>query len=289
MSLNSFSPASTLLNRHLTFIGGGNMARAIIGGLLKQGLLTKNITVVEPHSVTRQRLIHDFAIDVLEHPDETIAQSNVLIMAVKPQVFPEVAKNLTPYFANLTPENTPLVFSIAAGIRLMDMQRWFGHTRLVRAMPNTPALIGQGVTGLVAHDSLNASERALIDAIAQAIGDTEWVENESLIDSITAVSGSGPAYVFYILEAMQAAAVTLGLDAEAGRRLAIQTFAGATELARRSPEALSTLREQVTSKGGTTYAALTVLQERGVHEAFQAALAAAAARGKELGEQLGQK
>jgi pyrroline-5-carboxylate reductase len=183
---------------------------------------------------------------------------------------------------------TPLLLSIAAGIRAADLSRWLGgYGAIVRTMPNTPALIGMGVTGMVASGGVSAQQRDAADQIMKAVGSTVWLDNEALIDPVTAVSGSGPAYVFYFIEAMQQAALEMGLTAEQGTQLAIATFTGAAQLAAQSPDPVSVLRERVTSKGGTTYAALTSMEEDGVKAAIVKALHAAAARGKELGEQLG--
>ena len=180
------------------------------------------------------------------------------------------------------------MLSIAAGIRGADLSRWLGgHGAIVRTMPNTPALIGQGITGMAALPGVSPSQREAADAIMRAVGATVWLDDESLIDPVTAVSGSGPAYVFYFIEAMQQAAQELGLSAEQGTQLAIATFTGAAQLAAQSPDPVSVLRERVTSKGGTTYAALTSMEASGVKEGIVKALLAAAARGKELGEEFG--
>jgi pyrroline-5-carboxylate reductase len=181
-----------------------------------------------------------------------------------------------------------LVLSIAAGIRAKDLSRWLnGHTAIVRTMPNTPALIGKGITGMVAMEGVSSQQREAADAIMCAVGATVWLDDETLIDPVTAVSGSGPAYVFYFIEAMQQAAQEMGLTAEQGKQLAIATFVGASQLAAESSESISLLRERVTSKGGTTYAALTSMEASGVKDAIVKAMKAAAARGKELGEEFG--
>jgi pyrroline-5-carboxylate reductase len=178
--------------------------------------------------------------------------------------------------------------SIAAGIRAVDLSRWLGgHDAIVRTMPNTPALVGMGITGLAALPGVSVAQKEAAESILQAVGQTVWLNDESQIDAVTAISGSGPAYVFYFIEAMQQAAVELGLSAEQGKQLALATFAGATELAAQSAEPVSFLRERVTSKGGTTFAALTSMQNSGVQQAIVQALHAAAARGKELGEEFG--
>jgi pyrroline-5-carboxylate reductase len=204
------------------------------------------------------------------------------VLAVKPQQMREVVATLLPYLKN------QLVISIAAGIRAEDLSRWLnGHKMIVRAMPNTPALIGKGITGLVALSGVTEEQKQIANAIMQAVGETVWLEHEEQINAVTAVSGSGPAYVFYFLEAMQAAAIELGLSAEQGKQLALATFAGATELAAQSDQTLAQLRENVTSKGGTTYAALTSMQNNQVALSIVQALHAASQRGEELGVELG--
>ncbi len=183
---------------------------------------------------------------------------------------------------------TQLIVSIAAGIRAVDLSRWLnGHAAIVRCMPNTPALIGKGITGMAALDGVTSQQRDMADTILRAVGATVWLDNEALIDPVTAVSGSGPAYVFYFIEAMQQAALEMGLSEEQGTQLAIATFAGASQLAAQSVEPVSMLRERVTSKGGTTYAALTSMEADGVKQAIVRALHAASSRGKELGEEFG--
>ncbi|SPA45495.1 Pyrroline-5-carboxylate reductase (fragment) [Cupriavidus taiwanensis] len=210
----------------------------------------------------------------------------MLVLAVKPQQFRDAAAQLLPHLPAGGRGN--LVISVAAGIRLQDMQRWLGgHTRVVRAMPNTPALSGMGMTGLAAPAGLSAADRAIASAVAEAVGKCVWVDGDDQIDAVTAISGSGPAYVFYFIEAMQRAATEMGLSAEQGRELAVETFRGAATLAGQSPEPVATLRERVTSKGGTTYAALTAMDAGGIADAFVRAMHAAAARGKEMGAEFG--
>jgi len=264
------------------FIGGGNMAAALIGGLA--GKLTDggNIHVVDLNPESLEKLNQRFGVTTALQVDDALARVDVIVLAVKPQQMRQVADSLKPFIG------TQLVLSIAAGIRSVDLSRWLGgHQAVVRAMPNTPALIGKGITGLVATAGVSAEQRAGADAILRAVGTTIWLASEDLIDPVTAVSGSGPAYVFYFMEAMQQAAAELGLSAEQGVELAKATFAGAVELAIRSPEPLSVLRERVTSKGGTTYAALTSMENDGVGPRIITAIKAAAARGKELGEEFG--
>lgn len=266
----------------ISFIGGGNMATALIGGLAGKLTAGANIHVVDLNVEALQKLQQKFGVTAAQQIGAEIARSDVVVLAVKPQQMKDVVAQLKPQVAS------QLVLSIAAGIRAVDLSRWLnGHTAIVRTMPNTPALIGQGITGMVAMDGVSASQRAAADAIMRAVGATVWLDDEALIDPVTAVSGSGPAYVFYFIEAMQQAAQEMGLSAEQGTQLAIATFVGASQLAAQSTEPVSLLRERVTSKGGTTYAALTSMEESGVKDAIARALKAAAARGKALGEEFG--
>ncbi|MGZ3240765.1 MAG: pyrroline-5-carboxylate reductase [Burkholderiaceae bacterium] len=264
------------------FIGGGNMATALLGGLANKLTAGSNIHVVDRNPDALQKLSQQFGVTTAQQIGVPIAQSDVIVLAVKPQQMKEVIAELRPHIAS------QLVLSIAAGIRAVDLSRWLnGHQAIVRTMPNTPALIGKGITGMVALAGVSPQQRDAADAIMRAVGATVWLDDEALIDPVTAVSGSGPAYVFYFIEAMQQAAQEMGLTAEQGTQLAIATFVGASQLASQSSEPISVLRERVTSKGGTTYAALTSMEASGVKEAIGKALKAAAARGKELGEEFG--
>ena len=268
----------------LTFIGGGNMAAALIAGLAGQMTPGENIHVVDPNPAQLERLADSFGVSTAAAIDEKVAASDVIVLAVKPQQMRAVAAALAPQLGK-----SPLVLSIAAGIGSADLSRWLdAYPAIVRCMPNTPALIGQGITGMVAMAGVSSAHREAADSIMQAVGQTVWLEDEALIDPVTAVSGSGPAYVFYFIEAMQQAAAELGLSAEQGKQLALATFTGAAQLAAQSPDDVSTLRERVTSKGGTTYAALQSMEQAGVKRAIVAAVKAAAARGVELGKELGQ-
>ncbi|WP_395405798.1 pyrroline-5-carboxylate reductase [Pseudoduganella sp. UC29_106] len=273
----------------IAFIGGGNMAAALIAGLAGKLVPGANIHVVDPNAAALEKLSREHGVTVAGATGAEVAQAEVIVLAVKPQSMREVLHQLLPQLqAAQNAGRTPLVLSIAAGIRAADLSRWLGgYGAIVRTMPNTPALIGMGVTGMVASAGVSAQQREAADQIMKAVGGTVWLDNESLIDPVTAVSGSGPAYVFYFIEAMQQAALEMGLTAEQGTQLAIATFTGAAQLAAQSTEPVSVLRERVTSKGGTTYAALTSMEESGVKAAIVKALHAAAARGKELGEQLG--
>jgi pyrroline-5-carboxylate reductase len=267
----------------ITFIGGGNMATALIGGLASEIIPAANIHVVDPEEAALERLRSHFKVSTARQIDAAVAPSDVIVLAVKPQQMREVARHLVPQLRN------QLVLSIAAGIRASDLSRWLGgHTAIVRTMPNTPALIGRGVTGMVALEGVSPAQRETADAILGAVGATVWLDDEALIDPVTAVSGSGPAYVFYFIEAMQQAGEEMGLTAEQATELAVATFTGAAQLAAQSPEPVSVLRARVTSKGGTTHAALSSMEAAGVKQAIITALKAAAARGRELGEEFGQ-
>jgi pyrroline-5-carboxylate reductase len=276
-------------NVHITFIGGGNMGRALISGLLANGFHSGQISVVEANAATALKLHEDFGvqgISALEHIAFDFTKNNVVVMSIKPQDFNVVAKGLASKLKHASSPG-PLIVSIAAGIRLKDMSRWLDHTRCVRAMPNTPALIGKGITGLFADQAVNEADRDLAQTICNAVGQSVWVLEEKLMDVVTALSGSGPAYVFAFLEAMQSAGEKLGLDPASARKLAYATLEGATQLAHNSDEHAGVLRERVTSKGGTTAAALEVLEQQGWHEILGRAIDAANQRGKAMGDELG--
>ncbi len=278
----------SLSNLKISFIGGGNMASALIGGLIGQGVKASNIAVADPYEPTRQQLEAKFQVTTaanIQGLSQAIQNCDVLVMAVKPQQFKEAATELKPVLEQST--NKPLCLSVAAGIRTEDMARWLNHARLIRAMPNTPALIGQGMTGLFASSAASAEDRDNAQAICSAVGQFTWVDNEKQIDDITAVSGSGPAYVFAFIEALENAAIAQGLKADQARTLATQTVLGAATLAAQSSETPATLRERVTSKGGTTYAALQVLEKLNWADIMRQAVAAASARGAEMGREFG--
>ena len=265
----------------LAFIGGGNMATAILGGLVRSGTPGANLIVLDPNADQRARLERDFGVRTIAAADATLAEADAVVWAVKPQSFSEAA---APCAAHVS---SALHLSVMAGIRSDAIARATGSDRVVRSMPNTPALIGQGISGLYARPAVTAAERAQVEALLAPTGDVVWVEREVDLDAVTALSGSGPAYVFYFIEAMVAAAERMGLTAEQGKQLALATISGATELARRSDESPATLRERVTSKGGTTYAALTAMNTAGMQESFIAALQAAQTRARELGDEFG--
>jgi len=272
-------------NVKISFIGGGNMATALIGGLAGKMTEGANIHVIDINVDALQTLRDQFGVSTSVHMDAQLTQADVIVLAVKPQQMKEVIAQLR---LHMSTASTQLVLSIAAGIRASDLSRWLhGHRAIVRTMPNTPALVGKGITGMVAMAGVSQEQQSIADAIMRTVGTTVWLDDEALIDPVTAISGSGPAYVFYFIEAMQEAALQMGLSSEQGTQLAIATFLGASELAAQSVDAVSVLRERVTSKGGTTYAALTSMESNGVKDAIVLALKAAAARGKELGEEFG--
>lgn len=267
----------------ITFLGGGNMASALIGGLKEKGFSAAGIQVIELNAGAREALTDRFGVRCTDVIDPASLNCEVLVLAVKPQQMREAVK---PLIGQLGKQ---LVISIAAGLRVADMARWLGgYSRIVRTMPNTPALIGAGITGLYASPDVDAEQRELADTILGAVGSTVWVEDEAQVDAVTAISGSGPAYVFFFIEALESAALELGFDLPSARKLALETTLGAARLAANSNDAPAVLRERVTSKGGTTEAALRSLENDAVRAAIARAAQAAAARGRELGAQLGQ-
>ena len=267
---------------HFAFIGGGNMASAIIAGLVKNGLPASQIQVVEPYAAQRDKLAQDLAGIVLHQAAcPALASADMVVWAVKPQVFKEVATQTAAFVP------AALHLSVAAGITAASLQNWLGSRRIVRAMPNTPALVGKGMTGLFARPEVDAAGKALIESVIGSTGEFTWVDKEEHLDAVTALSGSGPAYVFLFLEAMTQAGVNMGLSAEQSYKLAVATFAGGSELAARSSESAEVLRQRVTSKGGTTYAAITHMQEQKLPEHFIEAMRKAEARAKELAQEFG--
>ncbi|WP_334133749.1 pyrroline-5-carboxylate reductase [Tepidimonas sp.] len=280
-SPTSPAPSQALSGVRLAFIGGGNMAGALLGGLMAAGGRPADVMVVDPNADVRARLQQQWGVRVLAAPDPALAEAALVVWAVKPQTFRDAALAAAPYVS------AALQISVAAGIRCAAMQAWLGTARIVRTMPNTPALVGRGMTALYALPAVGADDRARAQALIAGTGRWLWVEDEAALDAVTALSGSGPAYVFYVLEAMRDAGVALGLPPAVALELALATFDGAAYLAAHSGEPPQVLRERVTSKGGTTAAALAVLHERGVRDAFVAAIAAAHHRARELGEQFG--
>jgi pyrroline-5-carboxylate reductase len=266
----------------ITFIGGGNLATALIGGLTGKAGNTPAISVIEPLATQRESLHTRFGARCFAAPEAAAFEADVLVMAVKPQHMREAAQACAAWVSN------QLVISVAAGIRIPDLERWLGgRARIIRAMPNTPALIGMGVSGLYASSAASEHDRATAESILRSVGQTVWVNDESLIDAVTAVSGSGPAYVFRFIEAIEQAGIQLGLSAADARALTIATFRGAAELAARSDEPPSTLRERVTSRGGTTAAGLSVMDQGDLNGLLERAVNAACRRGAEMGDEFG--
>jgi len=266
----------------LVFVGGGNMATAMIGGLLQCRYARDDIGVVEVDADARHRLTARFGVHADAAADVSARQSQVVVLAVKPQQLRKVAEDLQPLLAQ------QLVISIAAGIRTDDLARWLrGYTRIVRVMPNTPALVSAGISALYAMPAVTAAERQTAESLLQAVGSTLWVQDEGLMDAVTALSGSGPAYVFYFMEALEQAGRELGLAAEDARRLSVETFVGASKLAGAGGEDPAVLRARVTSKGGTTERALLGMQSADLKQRIVDAVKLAAARSRELGEELG--
>ena len=272
--------AKSLANARITFIGGGNMATAMLGGLIKATGASDQYCVVEPIASQRQHIQSTYQVLTLAL-DQTIAPCDVIVLAVKPQQMQSTVENLRrlcqPWLA------TTLIISIAAGVLVQSLSNWLdGHERIIRAMPNTPALVGMGIAGLASQFTQNDNDKTLSLAILESVGKAIWFDSEQDLDSVTALSGSGPAYVFHFLEVMQTNGIKMGLSADTARQLAIETFIGAAQLARQSPLAISELREQVTSKGGTTAAALNVMNAEHLGEIFGRALFAAKDRADQL-------
>jgi len=267
---------------NITFVGGGNMASAMIGGLLRKRWPRKSLRVVEIAQAARERIARDFKVKTAPAIDKAAARCDCIVLAVKPQQLREAAGALRPLLGS------QLVITIAAGIRTGDLSRWLGgYSRIVRVMPNTPALVHAGVSGLYAPPAVGAAQRAAAAKILGAVGSVLWFARESDLDAVTAVSGSGPAYVFYFIEALERGARELGLPADAAHRLAIETFSGAVRLAAQSSDPPETLRNRVTSRGGTTERALQAMETDRVKDAIVRAVRAAADRSRELGDELG--
>jgi pyrroline-5-carboxylate reductase len=266
----------------IAFVGGGNMASALIGGLIANGFPRQSLAAAEVLAESRERLSREFGIKVCAQIADVVPAADTIVLAVKPQQMQLVAHVLGPLLSG------QLVISIAAGIRSSDLARWMGgYGRIVRVMPNTPALVRAGVSGLFALDQVTAAERDRAQAILNAVGETLWVESDEMIDAVTAVSGSGPAYVFYFIEAVRRAALEMGFPAEEAQRIVLGTFAGAIKLAQSSGEDVGVLRERVTSRGGTTERALEQMQSDHVATHVVAAVHAACERAAQLGEALG--
>ena len=263
----------------VAFIGGGNMAHAMLGGMRAGGMVTAAMHVLEPDTAKGADLARDFGVTAHDHPDAWLRDAEVVVLAIKPQQAREAVAGIVPFMA------APVVVSIVAGIQGRTLSRWLGHQRVVRAMPNTPALIRAGITGAVAQPDVSKSQHDKADRILRSVGEVLWLEDESLLDPVTAVSGSGPAYVFYFIEALQEAAREMGFNAEQARKLAVETFVGAARLAQQSDQPVAVLRERVTSKGGTTAAALARFERDDVRSRIVEAVRAARDRAAEMGQQ----
>ena len=264
----------------IAFLGGGNMAGALIGGLIAKGTDARSIAVIEVSPAARERLAARYPVHIATAPDAAMQGSDVLVLAVKPQDAKSALASIS--------INKHLVLSIAAGLTLDALSRWLGgHRKIVRCMPNMPALIGAGIAALYALPEVGAEERGRAEEILRAVGEVVWVGEERLLDPVTAVSGNGPAYVFWFIEQLASSGQKLGLPADVSRKLALHTVLGAAKLAASSGESPETLRKKVTSKGGTTEAALKVFDEEKLAERFLRALEAASRRGAQLGKELG--
>lgn len=273
-------------DKTLAFIGGGNMARSLIGGLVADGYPADHIRVADPDAERRSQLAGRFGITATGDNAEAVRGADAVVLAVKPQVVKEVAE---PLGAQIRDAGT-LVISIAAGVREADLSRWLGgEVAVVRTMPNTPSLVQTGATALYANDRVTAAQRDLAESLLRAVGITQWLEDEALMDAVTAVSGSGPAYFFLLMEAMENAGRELGLPRQTARLLTLETALGAARMALESEEDPGRLRQRVTSPGGTTEAATRVLEEGGLPDLYRRALRAAAERAGELGDMLGEQ
>ncbi len=268
----------------LTFIGGGNMAASLVGGLIADGWKPANICVADTDTGRLKRLAERFGVETSADNRAAAGSADVIVLAVKPDVIKAVAQDL----AALLETRRPLVISIAAGIREASLRDWLGQqSAIVRTMPNTPALVQSGATALYANANTSEDQRNIAESILRAVGIAIWVDDEALMDAVTALSGSGPAYFFLFMEAMQAAGRELGLPEKTARLLTLQTAFGAAKIALESSEDVATLRQHVTSPGGTTERAIQSLQGDGLEVIVRKALESAAARSRELGDELG--
>jgi pyrroline-5-carboxylate reductase len=266
----------------IAFLGGGNMASALIGGLIAKGRDPRSISVIELSPAARERLGARFPVHLSTAPDAAVQGSEVLVLAIKPQDMKAALASLSGF------SKEKLIVSVAAGIRLDALSRWLGgHKKIVRCMPNTPGLIGAGITGLYASSDVEKKEKEKAESILRAVGEVIWVAEERLLDPVTAVSASGPAYVFWFIEQLAASAAKLGIPKEDALALAKQTVLGAARLAAASEKEPAELRRDVTSKGGTTEAALKVFEEEKLAERFFRAIEAASRRGEEMGKEIG--
>ena len=266
------------MNQRIAFIGGGNMASAIIGGLIAQGLSPDQIDVVEPLAEARDKLKNSHRVIAQVQAGTFLAQADMLIWAIKPQTFKEAALQVQPHSANA------LHLSVAAGIRSDSIARWLGSERIVRAMPNTPALIGKGISALFARATVSSDDKNRVGQVLATTGEFLWLDVEEKLDAVTALSGSGPAYVFYFMEAMTTAGIEMGLTRDQAHKLTVATFIGAAELVRSTGEPPKVLRQRVTSRGGTTEAAISSMEDEDLQAQFINAMYAARDRAKALGD-----
>ena len=269
----------------LAFIGGGNMAGSLIGGLIADGWPPGRIQVADTDAARTTQLVERFSVIASRDNCEAVANADAVILAVKPQVLHEVAGQIAPAIGR----QQPVVISIAAGIRESSLRNWLGEdTAIVRCMPNTPAMVQSGATALYANPRVSEAQRSLAESVLRAVGLALWVDDEVQMDAVTALSGSGPAYFFLFMEALQAAGTELGLPADTARLLTLQTAFGAAKMALESREDAATLRRRVTSPGGTTERAIEVFMQAGIESSVLRALQAAAARSRELADELGE-
>ena len=269
-------------NQKIGFIGAGNMARSLIGGLISSGVKSKNLYATDLSGDACQALSNDFSIQTFDCNQKLVDECNVIVFAVKPQVLKTVT-------TELKAKDSALYLSIAAGIPSESLNNWLGSKKaVVRSMPNTPSLVLSGASGLFANAHVSEEQKEIAESILRAVGLTVWVENEAQLDAVTALSGSGPAYFFMVMEAMEKAGIELGLPAETARLLAIQTGFGSTKLALEMDDSPEELRKKVTSPGGTTEQAIKTFEELGLVEVFSKAMKAAHDRAEELAKELGQ-
>jgi pyrroline-5-carboxylate reductase len=262
----------------IAFIGGGNMASCLIGGMIADGFCKDQILVSEPRTSARSHLQDCYAIETTADSLYAASAASLIVLAVKPQILATVAREIAPSLAH-----KPTIVSIAAGIPVVALEKWLGHgLSLIRAMPNTPAMVQNGATGLFANGVLESQQKDRVEKIFNAVGYTCWVDREELIDAVTAVSGSGPAYFFLIFELMQKIGRELGLTEQVAKELTLHTALGASRMALQSESSASELREQVTSPGGTTQAALQCLYQQDVEESFRQAMISAVQRAKQM-------
>jgi pyrroline-5-carboxylate reductase len=269
------------MNKRIAFIGGGNMASAIIGGLIGQGIAPGQIDVVEPFAEAQEKLKDSFGLQTHAQPGDFLDQADMVIWAVKPQTFKDATLQVHPH------TQKALHLSVAAGIRSDSIAGWLGTQRVVRAMPNTPALIGKGISALYARAAVSGEDKDWVAQVMATTGEFFWLDAEEKLDAVTALSGSGPAYMFYFMEAMTTAGVEMGLTREQAHQLTVATFIGAGELARHTGEPPKVLRQRVTSKGGTTFAAISSMEDEDTQAQLINAIYAARQRAREMGDEFG--